>query len=98
MDDYRAEEGGPKMKRLGSASLFACAIVVLSASTALASSTYPPSQSVEATSGSSPPGGIGGTTAFTGSDVSRLVLVAAVLLVVGLATLAIVRRRARAVG
>jgi hypothetical protein len=84
------------MKRLASTIVFACAVVVVSASTALASSTYPPSsQSVEATSGSRPPGG---TTAFTGSDVSRLVLVIAVLLVVGLATLAIVRRRSRTLG
>jgi hypothetical protein len=86
------------MKRLVSAVMLGCAIVVLGASTAFASSTYPPTQSVEATSGTNVPGGNGGTTAFTGSDVSRLVLVVVVLLVVGLATLAIARRRARALG
>ncbi len=88
------------MNRLASTLTMAAAVVLVSASTALAQ-TYPPSQSVEATSGSSPPGGIGGTggtSAFTGSDTSRLLLVVAVLVVVGLASLAIARRRARALG
>jgi hypothetical protein len=82
------------MKRIMGICSTAISLVVVSAASALATTTYPPpSQSVEATSGTSPPGG---TTAFTGSDVSRLVLVAAVLLVVGLVMLGLARRRARA--
>jgi hypothetical protein len=83
------------MKRIVGVCVGAVSLVVVSAYGALAATTYPPSQSVEATSGSNPPGG---TSAFTGSDVSRFVLVAGVLLVVGLVMLALARRRARTFG
>jgi hypothetical protein len=90
------QEGVRIMKRIVGVCSAAIFLVVVSAWSALAqTTTYPPSESFEGTSGTSPPGG-GGTTAFTGSDASRLVLVVAVLLVVGLVMLGLARRRARA--
>jgi hypothetical protein len=90
----RRQKGDRNVKRIVGVCTAAVSLVVVNAWSALAATTYPPSQSVEATSGTNPPP----TSAFTGSDVSRFVLVAAVLLVVGLVLLALARRRARTFG
>jgi hypothetical protein len=76
------------MKRLTGILALAAMTVVVTAGTALAQTSYPPSQptSVEATSGGRP-------TAFTGGNVIKPALFVAILLVAGLTALFVARRR-----
>jgi hypothetical protein len=91
---HRRQKGDKIVKRIVGVCIAAVSLVVVNAWSALAATTYPPSESFEGTSGTNPPP----TSAFTGSDVSRFVLVAAVLLAIGLVMLALARRRARTFG
>ena len=75
------------MKRLTGILALATMTIVVTAGTALAQTHYPPTTSVEATSGGNPP------TAFTGGDVVKPALFVAVLLVVGLTAIYAARRR-----
>jgi hypothetical protein len=83
----RDRKGVRPMKRLTGMLAIAAMTVMMTAGTALAGTNYPPTTSVEATSGGNPP------TAFTGADVIRPALFVAVLLVVGLTALFAARRR-----
>ena len=82
------------MKRIGIALLGGMALAVCSAATAFAQSDIPPGgvggEVVR------PPGAAQGTTAFTGSNVQMWMVLAAALLIVGVALLVAARRRARA--
>jgi hypothetical protein len=75
------------MKRLMGILALATMTVVVTAGTALAQTTYPPTTSVEAASGGN------GPTAFTGGSVAKPALFVAVLVVAGLTALFVARRR-----
>lgn len=77
------------MKRMFGVLVTALATMVVTAGTALAQTTYPPTP----TETTSVAGGGGSNTAFTGSDASLVAVIAVALLVVGLAALFVARRR-----
>jgi len=79
------------MKRMFGVLVTALATTVVTAGTALAQSTYPPEPA--ATNSVIGDGGSNGPTAFTGSDVSVVAMVAVALLIVGLTALFVARRR-----
>jgi hypothetical protein len=82
------------MKRAAAVLSSALLTVLITAGTALAQTDYPPSTSVQPTSGATGPTGGTGGTAFTGGDLSFGTIAFATLLVVGVAALFVARRRA----
>ena len=79
------------MKKLFGVLVMALATLVVGAGAAFAQSTYPPEQG--ATSSVQGAGGSLGGTAFTGSDVSWMAIVAVTLLAAGIGALFVARRR-----
>jgi LPXTG-motif cell wall-anchored protein len=84
------------MKRLTIVVAGAISFALLSASSALAQSNIPqPEVRGEVVTPPGAGGGVSGSTAFTGIDITVWMLAAAALLVVGLGLLVAARRRAR---
>ena len=79
------------MKRLFGVLVMALATLVVGAGAAFAQSNYPPEPA--ATSSALGGGGSLGGTAFTGSDVSWMAIVAVTLLAAGIGALFVARRR-----
>jgi len=82
------------MKRVAAVLATALLTVFVTATTALAQTDYPPTPSPTTSVAGGGGGNTGGGTAFTGGEVSYAALAFAVLLVVGVATLMVARRRA----
>lgn len=84
------------MKRSFGVLLMALATLVVGAGAALAQSNYPPEPAATSSTrggGGVVGGGPVGGTAFTGSDVSWMAIVAVTLLVAGIVALFVARRR-----
>ena len=88
------------MKRLGIAVFGGLSFMLVSAASAFAQSDIPPNVAGEVVQPAGevvqPPGAAPGTTAFTGTDITVWMVVAAAMLLVGIGLLLAARRRARA--
>lgn len=84
--------GRDGMKRLGIAVLGSLSFTLVSAASAFAQSDIPPNVAGEVVQ---PPGADPGTTAFTGTDITVWMVVAAAMLLLGIGLLLAARRRAR---
>lgn len=86
------------MKRLGIAVLGSLSFTLVSAASAFAQSDIPPNvagEVVQPAGAVQPPGVAPGTTAFTGTDITVWMVVAAAMLLLGIGLLLAARRRAR---
>jgi LPXTG-motif cell wall-anchored protein len=91
--------GRDGMKRLGIAVLGSLSFTLVSAASAFAQSDIPPNVAGEVVQPAGevvqPPGAAPGTTAFTGTDITVWMVVAAAMLLLGIGLLLAARRRAR---